>query len=134
MPEKGPCRFTVDEMSTAGFQFDIAYQCTACFVGTFSVPPAVPNPPSMPRTAARGSTPAAPSRAPRSPPSACLCDNLQPIRDVAGAWAPVTGPQHVDVAGFSCDRIGESIGGAPTATYRCVKGAQYVSLITTGRS
>ena len=62
------------------------------------------------------------------------CDGLQAIRDVAGAWAPVTGPPHVDVAGFSCDRIGESIGGAPTATYRCVKGSQSVSLTTTGRS
>ena len=136
VPEKGPCRFSVDEMSTAGFQFNIAYQCTACHIGTFFVPPHEADPdPGLGGTYcgtwgySHGTVQSAEVYAEGVP-----CDSLQPIRDVAWAWAPVNGPQHVVVAGFSCDRIGESLGGAPTATYRCVKGSQSVSLITTGRS
>lgn len=135
VPEKGSCRFTMnDEMSTAGLDFQLAYQCTACFIGTFSVPPAPP-------------TPEAPgvhcgtmhfSHGPVSHGSyyadGLPCDEARPVLADAWGWAPATGPQHVDVAGFSCDRIGESIGGAPTATYRCVKGAKSVTFIATGRS
>ena len=134
VPEKGTCRFSTDEMSTAGFLFDVAYQCPLCFVGTFVVPPADPGP-GLDGTHcgtwgySHGAVQTAEVYA-----DGVSCDGLQPIRDVAWAWAPVTGPQHVDVAGFSCDRVGESIGGAPTATYRCVKGSQSVTLVTTGRS
>ncbi len=138
VPETGICRFTKgEEMNTAGYSFDIAYQCTACFVGTFFVEPEVTTPAitgtyCFTMAASHGAVDRAEVYADGLP---CDHDDVARVLKGAWAWAPVTGPQHVDdAAGFTCDRISESTAVPPTATYKCVKGSQVIWFLSTGRS
>lgn len=139
VPDSGVCRFTAgDEMRTAGFDFHLAFQCTACLIGTFSVPPDAP-PPDGEGVAPTGTYCGTLAFSHGEVESAELyadglsCDDTGAVLVDSWSWAPVTGPQHVDVAGFSCDRVGQS-SSPPRATYRCTSGAQSVWFISTGRS
>jgi len=133
VPERGACRFTAgEEMGTAGLDFHLAYQCTACTFGSFFVQPAAQeHPPTSCGTVAYSHGPVATGEIHAEGVS---CDEARTVVADGGTWAPGTGPGHVDVAGFSCDRVSETAQPPLTATYRCVDGSKSVWFVATGRA
>ncbi len=134
VPPTGVCRFTAtEEMSTAGLEFQIAYRCTPCFIGTFGVVQ-----PSIPAPGFTGDCGVlafshGPVESGEIHVDGISCAEARPVLDGAWAWAPVTGPEHVDAAGFSCNRIDQTLD-PPRATYRCTRGSQSIWFVSTGRS
>jgi hypothetical protein len=133
VPARGACRFTAgEEMSTAGLDFHLTYQCTACTFGSFFVPPAdQAYPPTFCGTVAYSHGPVATGEIHAEGAS---CEEARTVVADGGSWAPGTGPEHVDVAGFSCDRISETAQAPFTASYRCVNGSKSVWFVATGRA
>lgn len=130
VPEKGECRFeeAPGEVSIAGGHFNLAFQCTACLIGTFTV---ILDGESMeeptgtecaPVNFGGGENIAAEVFADGLP-----CAEAESfIRDNAGPWGPVQGPFHVTADGFSCDRTGYSDRFLPRANYKCTRGAETI--------
>jgi len=134
VPETGTCGYDgVTEVDTAGLDFYIAYHCSGCFVGRFTVLPGDPD--LVPdgtdcgtHAFSHGDVATAEVYA-----DGLSCTEARPVLVEASRMAPLTGSEHVDSAGFSCDRVGQSLS-PPQAAYQCTKGSQTVWVLTTGRS
>ncbi|HVF14048.1 MAG TPA: hypothetical protein VM942_05570 [Acidimicrobiales bacterium] len=134
VPATGVCRFSADEeMSTAGLDFQIAYQCTACHIGTFTV--IISGESEEEPIGARcnsvafmgGENVAGEVHADGIP-----CGEAEAfISAHASAWGPVNGPAHVEADGFTCDRTGQSDVHLPRANYKCTRGAQTIWFVRT---
>jgi hypothetical protein len=130
VPEKGECRFeeAPGEVSIAGGHFKLAFQCTACHIGTFTVildGESMEEPTGTECAAVNfggGENVAAQIFADGLP-----CAEAESfIRDNAAPWGPVQGPAHIDADGFSCERTGSSDRFLPRANYRCTRGAETI--------
>jgi len=127
VPEKGECRFETapGEVTIGGGRFHLAFQCTACHIGSFTVILAgesMEEPTGTecaPVNFGGGENVAAEVFADGLP-----CAEAESfIRDNAGPWGPDQGPAHMDADGFACDRTGYSDRYLPRANYKCTTGA-----------
>jgi len=134
VPATGTCGFAgVMEVETINLEFRLAFNCTECVMGDFYVLPGVaaitPSGTSCGTVVlAHGDVAGGESFA-----DGLTCEEARPV--LADAWrmAPLTGPDHIDVTGFSCDRLTQSLNPLQ-ATYKCTKGSQAVWFVATGRS
>lgn len=134
VPGTGTCGFAgVMEADTANLDFHIVYQCTECRIGTFTVMPGFPE--FVPFGTHCGTTVFSHGDVAQGEVYAdgLTCEEAAPV--VAEAWqlAPLTGPEEVDIAGFSCERGRQSLS-PRKAIYDCSKGSQTVWFLATGRS
>jgi hypothetical protein len=130
VPATGVCRYGPEGVSTAGHWYEIAYQCTVCRVGTFSV-------------------------AGTEEPTGTNCDGyvvFGPGEDLAGdiyadglscdeakaflqahaePTGAVNGADHLEAEGFSCDRTGQSDVHLPRSNYKCTRDAQAIFFVRT---
>ncbi|MEA2933164.1 MAG: hypothetical protein QOI56_1949 [Actinomycetota bacterium] len=134
VPSKGSCRFSTGESDTGPAGYDIAYQCTACRIGTFTV--ILPGESMEEPTGTRCDTTVnfgVQDSALEVYATGLTCADAESfLRAHAGPLRPVAGPAHVDVEGFSCDRTGQSAAALPPrANYTCTNGAQSIWFIRT---
>ncbi len=134
VPDAGTCRFgTGEEVSTAGLEFRIAYQCTPCFIASLTV--LRPDEPieQPPGTLCEGSVGfGVQDFADQIYADGLSCEEATDfVRAHAGPWQPPEGPIHVDAGGFSCDRTRFFDTLPPEANYRCAMGPQTISFFRT---
>ncbi len=128
VPATGVCRYSAgEEMFTVGLDFHIAYQCTACHVGTFSVIHSdfedEPTGESCGSIAFRG----AHDLVGDVYAEGISCEDANLFLSAhAWAWEPVNGPAHVEADGFSCTRTSRTNVDRPRATYKCTNDTQTI--------
>ncbi|MEA2973661.1 MAG: hypothetical protein QOG82_2119 [Actinomycetota bacterium] len=133
VPATGTCRFSAgNELNTGPLRYDIAYQCTACVIGSFTVilegesmeePTGEPCP-----TVAFGVQNVASDIYADGLP----CDEAAAfLRANAAPWGPMSGPAHVEADGFTCDRTGRSDIHLPRANYKCTRDSEVIFFIRT---
>jgi hypothetical protein len=134
VPATGECRFSAGGSDTGPLRYDIAYQCTACTIGTFTV--------ILP-----GESMEEPAGAPCEATVAFGVQNVARdivvdgvsceaaesfIRANARPWSPLDSPLHVDADGYSCERTGLSQAGLPPrANYKCTQDSRTIWFIRT---
>jgi hypothetical protein len=129
VPPTGVCRYSGGEMSTAGHWYDIAYQCTVCRVGTFSVA-GTAEPVDRPAGTNCGVVSYMGGAAGTYYADGLPCPEARSLLDGhAASWVAASGPHHVDAHGFSCDRVRQS--SLRRATYKCTRGSQAIWWATT---
>jgi len=135
VPEKGICRFSDGrEVLTGGFGYHIAYQCTACQIGRFTV--------ILPGESAEEPTGTpcdgwvgfggGENLASEIYADGLSCEDAKTfVQAHGGSLGPIAGAAHIDADGFSCDRTGQSDRYLPRANYKCTRGAQAIFFIRT---
>jgi len=128
VPATGVCRFSAgEEMFTLGLDFDIAYQCTACHVGTFTVLHSDRE--DEPTGDLCGSTAfmGAEDLVGDVYAEGISCEDAHSFLSAhAWAWGPVTGPAQVEADGFSCTRTSRTNVDRPRAAYKCIGDSQTI--------
>lgn len=135
VPATATCRFSAgNEINTGPLRYDIAYQCTACAIGSFTVilegeSMEEPMGESCDATVAFGVQNVAIDIV----EDGLTCEAAESfVRDHARPWRPLDSPIHIDADGFSCDRTGLSDAALPPrANYKCVNGTQVIFFIRT---
>ncbi len=131
VPDTGFCEHTSVEVDTGGHMYSVTYQCVYCSIGVFEVmpdPEVLPDPDEAPGTwcgnilfitGVKGDI-----YAERMP-----CDEAYTfVRDHGWEWKAENGPDHVEVGGFTCDKV--SMSTLPQSKYMCTKGIQTVWFVS----
>lgn len=132
VPSRGDCRFSTGEVILGIGHYRIAYQCTACHIGTLTM--ILPGESMEEPTGTRCEDTvvfAVQSFADEIHADGLACEEATSfVRDHARDWTPEDGPAQADAAGFSCDRTGRSEDSYPylgRVNYRCTRGSDAIS-------
>lgn len=134
VPATGECRFSAGGGDTGPLRYDIAYQCTACAIGAFTV--ILPGESMEEPTGERCDATVAfgvQNVAIDIVVDGLTCETAEAfVRDHARPWQPLDSPLHVEADGFTCNRTGLSDAALPPrANYKCVNGGQIIFFIRT---